>query len=107
MKSPEVRVLPRIVVGFFAGNSTYSHSSSNYRFFFSKALSGASQSGLKYEIGGCFYRKEGYGVSPILGSLGRIFRDFLFSNDFVSFTQKIEKDNRQDGKVTIGYSRID
>ena len=97
---------PKCVVGFFAGSPSYSYTSSNYRYFFTEALKRSIKSGTKIENSGCFYRKQGYGVGAILGSLGRTFIDFLFDIKYTKFINKTEITNRQDGNVIVASDRI-
>lgn len=94
---------PAKVFGFFAGPSAWSSPSSKYRFFFTEGTKIALKKGLNADAG-CFYRMEGQGVAAIMGGLGRTFAELTgddFNDDAI---QNIQKHNRKDGGVLIGFA---
>lgn len=94
------------VFGFFAGSPFWSGSGSKYRYFFTEGLKQSISQGSELDIGGCFYRNEGRGVTAILGSLGRTFVDLINNQFDNSFINNIEENFRVDGNVEIGFDRI-
>jgi len=97
---------PSNVFGFFAGYPIWSGPGSKYRYFFTEGVKRSISNGLDLDISGCFYRKEGRGVTAILGALGRTLVDLINNNFDASFISKIDENNRIYGNVEIGFDRL-
>jgi hypothetical protein len=92
--------------GFFAAEPHWKHSSSKYRYFFTKGAKNAISAGLNVTEAGCFYRLDGSGVKAILNSLGRTFVDQFVGGFNPEYVTDIENNLRQDGGVTINFDRF-
>lgn len=99
-------IKPSQVYGFFSGERYWSNPSSKYRYFFTESILQSVRRMGSIQSAGCFYRKEGYGVKPILSALGETF-DECFTHGFNSkITDEIENVNRRYGKVVVGFDRF-
>jgi hypothetical protein len=97
---------PSHVFGYFAGNPVWNPSGAQYRYFFTEGLKDALNHGLKVSLGGCFYRRDGRGVGPILSALGGIFIEHMQQDFSEDFALDVMHNCRRDGNITIGFQKI-
>lgn len=99
---------PSHVYGFFSGESNWSNSGSQYRYFFTEGLKIALMNGFKTELSGCFYKIEGGGFPSFkeLTSLGNTLVDLLKIGFNEAYITNVQEKGRCEGDVKIGFDKI-
>jgi hypothetical protein len=97
---------PERVLGFFAGERSWSASSANYRYFYTQGLQQAVRGGLNPLVAGCFYRSGGMGSRPILTELGKVFSQYVTGALDVGAAEELSQAQWGAGQVTVRFDRV-
>lgn len=102
-----LKLNPKQVYGFFAGQPDWSGAGAKYRYFFTAGVKEALRMGYEPTWAGCFYRQSGRGVTAILGALGKTFSDCLSNGlDCDKVVSTAKTSGLKKGGIIIGFEDL-